>query len=332
MVDSVIMGQPNTIDDLLAFLQSRNLGDIIKKGFEWTESEILDFKRVEAIDNRLYGNANQHYAKALSAFGSLKGGLIIWGVKCTKDELGRDVASEITGVDDVPGFLAYLENATSDSVEPKIKNIENSVMNNLDGKQIVISYVPESPFIHKSLIYGCQGYWTRSGSAFTKVEYSYLVKSKQMWQPNLKLAWEFVNCIENPWTRQNPNFDEVRIRIGVRNIGCSTNYVKLEIQNTGFGAYSFGVDDNRKTNLPKITIGSKDIYEGSKLIGNDDVVWIDTKMIRVEHTQAIALSDFQAEYTIRSNDDFVLRGLLIITKAQLDMMRRNQYCQSDTSR
>src|SRR6266436_455080 len=79
------------------------------------EELFLDFKR--SADNgtsrRLHDTDNKNFGKAISGFGNAEGGVIVWGVDCSRGKDGADVASMKVPLKDAAGFASRLEGAVS---------------------------------------------------------------------------------------------------------------------------------------------------------------------------------------------------------------------------
>src|SRR5690348_3339481 len=80
-----------------------------------SEELFLDFKR--SSDNgggpRLSDNDRNNFAKAISGFGNSEGGVLVWGVDCSDDERGADVARFEVPLHDAPRFVSWLQGAIS---------------------------------------------------------------------------------------------------------------------------------------------------------------------------------------------------------------------------
>jgi hypothetical protein len=80
------------------------------------EELFLDFKR-SADEGRsvvLHQNDRNNLAKAISRFGNSSGGIIIWGIDCSRDLDGADVARAKHPVANVARFLGNLQGAVQD--------------------------------------------------------------------------------------------------------------------------------------------------------------------------------------------------------------------------
>ena len=78
--ERIIKGGENEIDEFIITRESEEL--------------FLDFKRSadDGDGQRLHQKDRENLAKAISGFGNSEGGVIVWGVDCSKTENSADVA------------------------------------------------------------------------------------------------------------------------------------------------------------------------------------------------------------------------------------------------
>jgi hypothetical protein len=80
-----------------------------------SEELFLDFK--QSADHGRGSALNQadrsNLEKAVSGFGNSEGGIIIWGVNCSRNPKFGDVASVKAPIEQPTRFKSWLENATS---------------------------------------------------------------------------------------------------------------------------------------------------------------------------------------------------------------------------
>lgn len=62
-----------------------------------SEEHFLDFKRSENCGDspKLQAHDRNNFAKALSGFANSEGGVLVWGVDCSRQKDGPDVAHEL---------------------------------------------------------------------------------------------------------------------------------------------------------------------------------------------------------------------------------------------
>lgn len=140
-----------------------------------SESLFLDFKRSRdgGVNGRLHDHDRNSLAKAISGFGNSEGGVIVWGVECSKKGKG-DVASELIPIDDVKLFISLIEGAVSGCTLPPCSRIENIVViNDGENRGFVVTYVPKSNDAPHQVV-GDNRYYMRAGSSFSPVPHGVL--------------------------------------------------------------------------------------------------------------------------------------------------------------
>ena len=141
-----------------------------------TEELFLDFKR--SADNgkgkTLDSIDRKNLAKAISGFGNSEGGVIIWGIDCSKDCDGADVAKAKMPLDNVDRFVSLLQTAISGCTIPPHNGVENyGVKKGNDNKGYAITLIPKSlNSPHQDVI--DSKYYMRAGSNFFPVTHGLL--------------------------------------------------------------------------------------------------------------------------------------------------------------
>jgi hypothetical protein len=76
-----------------------------------SEELFLDFKRSGNCGKgkRLKDDDRNNLAKAISGFGNSEGGVVIWGVDCSRMKDGADVAQAKVPFEDPKRFVSWLE-------------------------------------------------------------------------------------------------------------------------------------------------------------------------------------------------------------------------------
>src|SRR5688572_6921061 len=76
-----------------------------------SEELFLDFKRSadRGAGPHLHDKDRNNLGKAISGFGNSEGGVIVWGIDCSKGVDGADVASMKFALGDAPAFASRLE-------------------------------------------------------------------------------------------------------------------------------------------------------------------------------------------------------------------------------
>ena len=96
-----------------------------------TEELFLDFKQAISIGKNgttLHKDDRKNLAKCISGFGNSEGGVVIWGVECSRDMEIGDVAKAKVKVKNVHRFLSWLENAISGCTIPSHNKVRNHII------------------------------------------------------------------------------------------------------------------------------------------------------------------------------------------------------------
>ena len=142
-----------------------------------TEELFLDFKRADSLGKNgssLHKDDRRNLAKCISGFGNSEGGVVVWGVECSRNVEIGDVAKAKVKVQNVHRFLSWLENAISGCTIPshnKVRNHNVSVDENGDG--FVATYIPKSELAPLMTTIG-NTFYIRSGSNNVPAPYSVL--------------------------------------------------------------------------------------------------------------------------------------------------------------
>src|SRR5438045_2371206 len=85
-----------------------------------SEESFLDFKRSSdgGAKQKLSDNDRNNLARAISGFSNSEGGIIVWGVDCSKDFEGADVAKAKFPICNPKRFLSWMESAISGCTVP----------------------------------------------------------------------------------------------------------------------------------------------------------------------------------------------------------------------
>ena len=132
------------------------------------EELFLDFKRSADNGNgqRLHQNDRNNLAKAISGFGNSEGGVVIWGVDCSKDFDGSDVAKAEYPITNVKRFVSWLEGAISGCTIPPHTGVQNHPLEiDSKGNGFVVTYIPKSEHAPHQEIQS-RRYFIRAGSDF----------------------------------------------------------------------------------------------------------------------------------------------------------------------
>ena len=153
-------------------------GSIIDEYINTRRSEelFIDFKRSSDNGSKtcLSENDRNNLAKAISGFGNSEGGILIWGIDCSKEKDGTDVAKYKNPIINPARFVSWLENAVSGCTvppHPRVRNI--SICLDGEDKGFVITYIPKSHHAPHQVV-GKLQYYIRAGSNFVPVPHMVL--------------------------------------------------------------------------------------------------------------------------------------------------------------
>ncbi len=142
-----------------------------------TEELFLDFKRADSTGKNglaLHKDDRRNLAKAISGFGNSEGGVLIWGVECSRSSDVGDVAQAKIKVQNVHRFLSWLENAISGCTIPSHNRVRNHIVSVDDnGDGFVATYIPKSDIAPLMTTIG-NTFYIRSGSNNVPAPYSVL--------------------------------------------------------------------------------------------------------------------------------------------------------------
>jgi hypothetical protein len=140
------------------------------------EELFLDFKRSSNNgDSRNLSDVDRNnLAKAISGFSNAVGGVVVWGVDCSPDHIGADVARAKVPISNLSRFISNLQGAVSGCTIPPHGGVENYAISNENTDEgFVVTYIPASDNAPHQVV-GRQQYYMRAGSAFVPVPHQVL--------------------------------------------------------------------------------------------------------------------------------------------------------------
>jgi hypothetical protein len=139
------------------------------------EELFLDFKRSssDGAEKKLSGSDRKNLSKAISGFGNSEGGVIIWGVDCSTDFDGADVAKALVPIENPVRFASLLQGAISGCTIPPHTGVQNEVIEIGDGKGFVVTLIPKSDATPHQSVQNKQ-YYIRAGSDFVPTPHDVL--------------------------------------------------------------------------------------------------------------------------------------------------------------
>ena len=150
------------IEDMIARRQSEEL--------------FLDFKRSSdgGTGRRLSPTDRDNLARAISGFGNSEGGLIVWGVDCSPDGSGIDLARARVPITDPQRFVGWLEGAVSGCTLPPHPGVlHHAIIPTGSTEGYVASLIPRSERAPHQVV-GTPQYLMRAGSSFLPVPHGVL--------------------------------------------------------------------------------------------------------------------------------------------------------------
>ena len=156
-----------------------------------TEELFLDFKQAVSTGKNgtsLHKDDRKNLAKGISGFGNSEGGVIVWGVECSRDCDIGDVAKAKVKVRNVHRFLSWLENAISGCTIPSHNRVGNHIISvDKNGDGFVATYIPKSELAPLMTTMG-NNIYIRSGSNNVPAPYSVIAGMfGKRPQPNVEL-------------------------------------------------------------------------------------------------------------------------------------------------
>jgi hypothetical protein len=162
LFDKIIAEGETAIDEFIATRKSEEL--------------FLEFKRGKDDGRTCYFHDidRGHLAKAISGFGNSEGGIIVWGVGCSKNIQDGDTAQSKTPITNAKRYRSWIEGAVSSCTVPPHKGVRSSVVCERDnGEGYIITLIPKSMDApHQNLV--DYKYYIRAGSSFMPTPHSVL--------------------------------------------------------------------------------------------------------------------------------------------------------------
>jgi hypothetical protein len=162
LFNRIVAGGETAIDELIASRQSEEL--------------FLDFKR--SSDNgsgrRLSDVDRKNLAKSISGFGNSEGGVVVWGIDCSRNADGADVASLKVPLSDARRFVSWLEGSVSGSTVPPHSRVRSAPVARLGSEEgFAVTYIPKSNEAPHQMV-GKLQYYIRAGSGFAPTPHGVL--------------------------------------------------------------------------------------------------------------------------------------------------------------
>lgn len=168
------MARCRDIFDRIKSLGERAIDEFIEQ--RTSEELFLDFKR--SSDNgssaKLTDTDRKNLSKAISGFGNSEGGVIVWGVDCSKDRDGADVANAKIPIENVARFVGNLQGAVSGCTVPPHGTVEHYPLEiDSSGNGYAVTLIPSSVYAPHQTVKPPQ-YYIRAGSDFVPTPHQVL--------------------------------------------------------------------------------------------------------------------------------------------------------------
>lgn len=242
--------------------------DIKQKGYKGIQEMIrnkqeenifLDFKeKSDPSSASISKDDKKKYAKALSGFSNLAGGVIIWGVEARKiDRNSPDVAAGEKPILNLKKFLTDLNSLTSFAIIPLNTGILNIPVykDETDDVGFIATYIPESQLTPHRALLGLNQYYTRCGDSFQRMEHSHLEDAFGRRQKP-KLTIFYIWFIDN--------LKRLSLIIGIKNEGkylATYPCIRIKIIKGDIHLSQYGVDGNRNFPIPQLKQSSSKIRD-----------------------------------------------------------------------
>ena len=206
-----------------------------------TEELFLDFKQAISVGKNgttLHKDDRKNLAKCISGFGNSEGGVVVWGVECSRDIDIGDVAKAKVKVKNVHRFLSWLENAISGCTIPSHNKVRNHIVSiDQNGDGFVATYIPKCD-IAPLMTTGSNSIYIRSGSNNVPAPYAVVAGMfGKAPQPNIELLMgdRKIEALENvdedmlyPNSIDNPPEQYVKISFALQ-ASNSSNVIAREL-------------------------------------------------------------------------------------------------------
>lgn len=132
-----------------------------------SEELFLEFKRSadDGQGTRFHDHDRINLRKAISGFANSEGGVLIWGVDCSRQTNAGDVASNKLPLTNPDRFVSWLEGAVSGCTVPPVIGVRSISIPIDDNFGFVATYVPQSSHAPHQMT-GEGRYMIRAGSNF----------------------------------------------------------------------------------------------------------------------------------------------------------------------
>jgi len=247
------MSRAEDIFEKLIYFGEDALDEFIRE--HQTEELFMDFKQANSTGKHgwsLSPDDRRNLAKCISGFGNSEGGVIVWGVECSRDMDVGDVAKAKVKVQNVHRFMSWVESAISGCTIPSHNKVRNHIIYaDENGDGYLATYIPRSEIAPLMTTIG-NNIYIRSGSNNVPAPYAVIAGMfGRRPQPDVELSFENkkLEILENddedilyPRTIDTPPQKYVKISFDIQcsndsNVIARELYFTCTTENTG-GEYN----------------------------------------------------------------------------------------------
>lgn len=300
------------------------------------ENLFLDFKlKTDSTTPVLSKDDRKNYAKALSGFSNASGGVIIWGLDCSKNDEGLDAAKEIKPISQLKVFLGNLNSLLSSALTPLntgIRNIAIQIPEDHD-KGLIVTYIPESDLPPHRAMLNVNQYFTRSGESFMMMEHVHLedMFGKRQ-KPVLDIHYD-VKLSSVHGGKEGSREYAFSVIFGIKNLGrYVARYPAIrikpnhELKIDPSKAISFSVNiqshKNLETNGYMFTGGANDVIHPETFISVNTMDAKIKDIVFLEPSSINTLPEYNFEYTVYAEGCAPVSGRIEIP---LDEVKKGLY-------
>ncbi|MDR3586054.1 MAG: ATP-binding protein [Desulfosporosinus sp.] len=183
----------------------------------------LDFKQSteHGEGKKLNQIDREKLAKAISGFGNSEGGLIVWGIECSPDCTGADIAHSKKPIKNPTRFVSWIEGAVSGCTIPPHRGVKSYSVAIDEETGYVVTYIPKSNDAPHQIVSGLKDaykYYIRAGSSFVPTPHGVLAGLFGR-RPQPNIFHHFLIAPSEPYCEIYEFQIKVEVTISLRNLG-----------------------------------------------------------------------------------------------------------------
>jgi len=271
----------------------------------------------------------KNFSECLSGFSNSDGGLIIWGIKASKNSKGQDVAHDKKPIKELTKFSNHLKRNEGRATTPNIIGIDYKKFEiNKNDEGYLVVFVPPSDRSPHMANLSEKHYYKRSGDSFYICEHFDIIDLIGR-NKNPELKFELTPfTIEPVGGREKPYYN-IKVNFAIsNNTSIIAKYPKLEIiVNHPFQIWEFGLDGNRNSGLKRQffkTFSSHYIGGADFVIYPENILEIDC-LILPNFCDESNIEQLSIQYKLVCEDMKMITDTLIIEKEKIaDFFKANK--------